>query len=317
MLSGLPQSDFTQESHLTALRPSQDPIKPVISGWQANEDVKDALDLFQHLARLARGRQDCSTLRDYDLGPNSQVLDYGTGTGIWARQIAESLDRRRGQVFGFDAACLQPQKSCLPKNLYILLGDENDAWRQARQYDVVHTRAVFDDSRYWPKFYRDAYHHLKPGGLLEIEAVQWILQSDDGTLPNDSALRHWAGILYGSKDGKQYLDFENTKSQLEAVGFIASEEIIKLPVSAWDSGASDEEKEIGDWFNSFLNSVLHTRCFSLYDWGSQDTKLGLEGLMAQAREEIRHRQLHTYFRFFVWTAKKPMHSTGGGRPWQL
>ncbi|KAK6206241.1 putative methyltransferase domain-containing protein [Colletotrichum tabaci] len=56
-------------------------------------------------------------------------------------------------------------------------------------FDVVHSRLLFDNRVNLLEQYKNSFTALQPGGILELEAIEWKIYSDDNTLPEESFLR--------------------------------------------------------------------------------------------------------------------------------
>lgn len=66
-------------------------------------EEQDRLDLHHHIYRLALN----GALHRAPLGPNfRRVLDFGTGTGIWAIDMADEYPE--AEVLGVDLSPIQP-----------------------------------------------------------------------------------------------------------------------------------------------------------------------------------------------------------------
>ena len=90
-----------------------------------NEREQDRLDLMHHIFKLIlRGELFAATLPK-----NVQhVLDFGTGTGIWAIDFADEFPS--AEVLGTDLSPIQP--SWVPPNLSFLVDDVESEWAYAR-----------------------------------------------------------------------------------------------------------------------------------------------------------------------------------------
>lgn len=47
----------------------------------------------------------------------------------------------------------------------------------------------------WPRFFRQAYDNLAPGGQIELQDCILPVFADDGTLPEESSLKRWGFLL--------------------------------------------------------------------------------------------------------------------------
>lgn len=94
------------------------------------------------------------------------VLDLGTGTGIWALEFAELYPN--ANITGTDLSRIQP--SGVRANVKWVQEDAEDDWRGFTQpFDFIHMRGMFtcfDDPK---AVMRRAYEHLSPGGWIEYQ----------------------------------------------------------------------------------------------------------------------------------------------------
>lgn len=97
-------------------------------------DEQDRLDL-QHKMWLIMLDGNLSTA---PIGEPSNVLDIGTGTGIWAKQFARM--HPTSQVVGTDISLIQTSIN-LPPNLKFEREDSEDLWVFDHSFDYIHWRA--------------------------------------------------------------------------------------------------------------------------------------------------------------------------------
>jgi trans-aconitate methyltransferase len=107
------------------------------------------------------------------------VLDFGTGTGIWAMDFADEFPM--ALVTGTDLSPIQPE--WVPPNVKFYVDDVESDWIEANtgdnRYDFIHGRSMGGSIKDWAKLYRQAFQSLKPGGWLEVQEYETWLQSDD------------------------------------------------------------------------------------------------------------------------------------------
>ncbi|KAM0353294.1 hypothetical protein ACHAO7_000221 [Fusarium culmorum] len=71
------------------------------------------------------------------IGENPQrIADLGTGTGIWAIEMAEKYPS--AEVLGLDLSPIQP--SWVPPNVKFMVDDIEDEWLNGDDFDFVHLR---------------------------------------------------------------------------------------------------------------------------------------------------------------------------------
>ncbi|KAK2061348.1 S-adenosyl-L-methionine-dependent methyltransferase [Colletotrichum caudatum] len=244
-----------------------------------DEELKDGLDLLHSGIVMARHEK----LSESPPPDKCRTLDYGTGTGIWAIQIAEKITPGKGEVLGFAVEKLQPDLAILPTkitNVSFRHGDLETLWRPEDQFGFVHTRVLPNDARDWLEFYRTAHKHLKEGGTFEMEALSLELLSDV-EVPYSSRnllLDHLNRVtINGDKkhldfgNTKQLLDFEKTKQLLNHAGFRHIKEIIiPLPINPWDDPQDEKNyhrKSLGKRFNVILDFLLGIGQFARQDLG--------------------------------------------------
>lgn len=118
--------------------------------WGPNDDKQNnQLDLAHNLYLLTLD----SKLFLAPIGDNpQQVLDIGTGTGIWAMDFADQYPS--AQVIGFDLSPIQP--TWVAPNLRFEINDACEAdWGYTKNsFDFIHTRAMYGSVADWPAFYQ-------------------------------------------------------------------------------------------------------------------------------------------------------------------
>lgn len=154
--SGSLQSDTTSLlSHITKYRYENNRRYHAYKDgeyWGPNDEKQNnQLDIAHHLYLLTMGDR----LFLAPIGDNPQnVLDVGTGTGIWAMDFADQFPS--AQVTGFDLSPIQPQ--WVAPNLRFEINDACDLdWGYAlNSFDFIHVRAMYGSVADWPVFYRQA-----------------------------------------------------------------------------------------------------------------------------------------------------------------
>lgn len=221
------------------------------------------------------------------------VLDVGTGTGIWAIDFANAYPNAR--VIGTDLSPIQP--SWVPPNLSFMVDDAEalQDWEFTQQFDYIHSRLVILSMRDWPRYLKRCYDNLKPGGWIELQEVQFPFEYDDDFPPNDSPLLKWSGYVKEatSRVGVDTQAATKFLDMLQNEGFInINKEEIRWPIGSWSKDPT--EKEIGKWmvYNALegvesAGIALFSRVFG---WSKEEIFVFLE----RVRKDIRNKNTHYY-----------------------
>lgn len=88
------------------------------------------------------------------LGKNLQnVLDVGTGTGIWAIDFAE--ENPSAHVIGIDLSPIQP--SHVPPNCKFEIDDAEEPWTWKQKFDFIHSRMMVASLADYPRFFKQCF----------------------------------------------------------------------------------------------------------------------------------------------------------------
>ncbi|KAH6970498.1 S-adenosyl-L-methionine-dependent methyltransferase [Ilyonectria sp. MPI-CAGE-AT-0026] len=257
-----------------------------------DEEETDRLDIFHKFFRVARhGRLFSASL---DMTEPLQVLDLGTGTGIWATQLADEYPHI--SVQGLDLHMIQSRM--IPSNMKPpKLFDLEDSWDAiGLGWDFIHARTLFGSIESWPDMYQKMITHLKPGGYIEHIEIDWDPQCDDRSLPPNSSLSQWAKKLLDAMDryGRPMkVDSKETQRQLGVAGFTnISETVIKAYCNDWPEDSHD--KEVGNWFNFGFSIGLAALSYAAMVETLRMSKEEVESLCNEVKSEICTRSYHAY-----------------------
>ena len=194
-----------------------------------DEEELNRMDLENHLFFMLLGGK----LHHAPLKSPQRILDLGTGTGIWAVEIADQYPS--ASVVGTDLSPVQP--TMVPPNLKFEIDDFELEWTfQKDSFDFIHWRLLLASVSDYPKLFRQAFQHTKPGGYMEIHEIDPGQCCDDGTLTEDSSSVRWSQLFYEGceKAGRPIPPIDSYKSMMESAGFVdIKEQILKRPSNNW------------------------------------------------------------------------------------
>ncbi|KAF8859227.1 S-adenosyl-L-methionine-dependent methyltransferase [Acephala macrosclerotiorum] len=204
-----------------------------------------------------------------------------------------------------DIAPTQP--GWVPPNCRFELDDMEQPWTwKENSFDFIFSRDLIASVRNFPKLIDQCYTHLKPGGYVEFQCVTGVLQSDDDTVPKDSAFRKFSDSLKSSceKFGTPVDDPMRWKGWFEERGFEdVTQQIIKLPCNTWPK--DKRMKLLGAWEMENLLSNLEGMVMRFFQkalgWTDQEVTV----FLVDVRKDIKNRNIHGYWPFYVVSARKP------------
>lgn len=214
-----------------------------------------------HLTPLAKGR-------------HLDVLDIGTGSGIWAKEFAQLYPNTL--VTGTDLSPSQDHSG--PVNCLFIIDDCELDWTfKPDSFDYIHIRALAGCVEDWGKFYPKCFYCLKPGGKIEHQEYELPVTTDLRCKPQNWIWDRWGSIFlqYSEKTGRPFNVSGQWESKLDKAGFShIQSESFHLPIGGWP----DDEKlrEIGFYnglaFEVGLEGFTTYICTETLGWGLEEAR---------------------------------------------
>ncbi|KAK7210093.1 hypothetical protein V2G26_017271 [Clonostachys chloroleuca] len=212
-------------------------------------------DIAHHIALLLLDEQ--LTLAPISSHPQ-QILDIGTGTGIWAIDMADQYPG--AEVLGTDISAVQPD--WVPPNCIFQIDDAQLDWTfKENFFDFVHIRYMYGGIDDWDKLYRQAYTHVKPGGWFENIEIDLETRSENPKVSNDPdhIFKKWCKLFWdaGDKIGRTFKIARDNQMEdlMKKTGFVdVVHKSWKVPIGAWPQ--NPKFKTIGAFNGEFIDQSL-------------------------------------------------------------
>jgi len=223
-------------------------------------------------------------------------------TGLWAIEFAEA--HANAEVTGTDLSPIQP--SFIPPNCRFIVDNAEHDWAFDRKFDYVHSRMLTLGMHDWPRFFKQCWDNLEPGGWLETSETQFPGSRADGDATTDSALAKWGELIYeaAAVAGIDARASEKFTQQLESVGFINVQRVdVQWPIGPWPKGKRN--KIIGKLLYENVQQAIPSAALKLFTTQLGWSKGQVDELVEKCLKEVDDKSNHFYFRMCLHVAQKP------------
>ncbi|KAI4221086.1 MAG: hypothetical protein L6R36_007142 [Xanthoria steineri] len=269
--------------------------------WAPNDQQARSSEMVSHHAFLI-------TLNDRlllaPIHKPRRALDVGCGIGTWTLDFAEAYPNTA--VVGTDLSPIQPDT--IPPNLHFEIDDCCSDWVYPRDhFDYIHVRQLYGSVADWPKFYRECYDHLAPGGYIEQAEVNPAPKSDDGSIARGDPFDECGklAVRAGNAFGKSLMVEEFMHDEIVRAGFTDVVRVrFKWPIGGWSN--DPRLKELGKWVLVHWNEGLEGWVLRFFTKHMGWTFEGVKQWNADMRRVLKDRKYHAYQDVSVVYARKPL-----------
>ncbi|KAF4833798.1 Secondary metabolism regulator laeA [Colletotrichum tropicale] len=231
----------------------------------------------------------------------NRILDIGTGTGIWAIEVAEFFPD--AEIIGNDLSATQ--ETWVPPNVKFEVDDVESPW-VGRSYDYIFCRSMAGAIADWPKLVNNIFANTNPGGWAEFQDWDLLYRSDDGSYTEKHQTHKMLNMFFDACKiiGREARPGPLITQWLEDAGFVnIVHHRYPIPVGPWARDA--HYKDIGMMnLHQVLDGLeaFNLRLFTgVLGW----TEAEVQVLLAQCRKELKTGAFHAYINFHVVYAQKP------------
>lgn len=259
---------------------------------------------FQHLClRAAHNNQ----LFFAPINNPRKVLDVGTGTGIWAIDLADSDLAPGAKIIGVDLSPIQPE--LVPENVVFEIQDITDAdWdRPLASFDFIHSRCLMGSLEDFPQYIRNAKKYLQPGsGWIECCELDPTPACDDDSIPTDWAFGRWNEWMeYGAqRAGRPLRIAPHLKKWMEEAGYVDVQQVIvKIPVGSWP--ARPDLKRLGKEWAKLAVETLPAASYVTFGKVLGWKREQVEVFLADVRKSLAQKGVHAYSMIYSVYGRRP------------
>ncbi|KAK1708926.1 methyltransferase domain-containing protein [Colletotrichum acutatum] len=264
-----------------------------------DEREMDRLDLSHLVVVKTIGNR--FFLAPVDTETTHRILDVGTGTGIWAIEVADLFPT--AEIIGNDLSPIQPE--WVPPNVKFEVDDVECAWIVNKKYDFIFSRGMAASIGDWPRLVRRIYENLAPNGWAEFEDMSVIYGCDDGTVTEDLALMKWARLFAEAcqKLGREDSPGPKLEDWVRQAPFKnVVHQHFKIPLGPWPKDAHNKDVGMCNLAQTLegLDAFTLKLFIGVLGWTREEVVV----LLAQVRKDLKNSAIHAYLNYHVVYGQK-------------
>ncbi|KAF9874167.1 UMTA protein [Colletotrichum karsti] len=284
-----------------------------IDYWAPNDDKHiETFDVTHHYTLMIMDDNLFEAPVPVEKG-NLKILDVGTGTGIWALDVADEFPSF--EVLGTDISPVQP--GWVPPNCSFQIDDAQQEWTfKTDFFDMIHARNLYGGIDDWQRLYDQAFTHLKPGGWFESQEFDICAGSEDPKIQADPdhVFKQWARLFWEAGDitGRTFRQAEDKGPDEEIMmvkcmrnaGFVnIVHKKWKVPIGGW---AKDQHlKQVGYYSGLFMDQSLDGWALKplgeILGWSYEEILI----LVMHMRQALKDPKQMPYFNYHMVYGQKP------------
>ncbi|KAI0158820.1 S-adenosyl-L-methionine-dependent methyltransferase [Pestalotiopsis sp. NC0098] len=231
------------------------------------------------------------------------VLDIGTGTGLWAFEIA--LTHTNSQVIGTDLSPIQP--SYIPTNCQFEIDDAEDEWLYRQKFSFIHSRGNHLSFQSPETVVSSAFNALARHGWFESQDIVLPLKCDDNSWEG-SAIQKWNNTIaecFRLSGRRSYV--EEYAQMFRDIGLDnVTERLFVWPVSPWPQGPRNQHlRELSTIARRNLLEGLEAFSMVLFTRYANMSKDEVLTLVQNAKDDFFDTKYHVYMQVVVTMGQKP------------
>ncbi|KAI6088454.1 S-adenosyl-L-methionine-dependent methyltransferase [Hypoxylon rubiginosum] len=267
-----------------------------------NDDVEQERETMKH----GMVKQLCQQLHFAPIGDDPhEILDVGTGTGIWAIEIGDKYPS--ANVLGIDLSPIQPQ--WVPPNVRFMVDDVESPWLHPKNhFDYIHSRHTIMAIKDWDKLLKTSFDHLRPGGWTELQEIHHFPFSSNNSLTeNHPVAQYWKYVDQGLENlgvNFKFSDEGRIASMMRQCGYVnVTEKVFHIPIGTWPKNKT--LKSVGLYWKTILLDGIQAIALGPMTRGLQWNREQVETFLVDVRRGYHDNSMLLYMPLVCVYGQRP------------